>query len=281
MNNFFNNSERLFDEFIPFDVYVNNDCNLNCNSCVRFAKLFEHSEYPLDVFENDLKKISSIAPSTFLNLTGGEPLLNKNLIKYIEIASKYITRIVLSTNGILLLNKNFDSQKLFNVIRKHNVVVNYSDYYPELTEKIEKIFEENNIISINFSNYIKKLHSTDGNLYFQNNRLCENRINPKIPFFHCKEVFGALMYGKLYQCGKPLLSIEINKRFKTNFKISEDDFLDIFKIQSIEEIKNFYKRPKAFCGYCRDKARPLKHNNVTWSVHHTDLLSECVEFKQV
>ena len=70
-----------YEKKIPISVYINQNCNLNCNSCIRCAPLYDHEEYPLDIFERDLKQIYKISKNTLLTIDGGEPLLNKKLLE--------------------------------------------------------------------------------------------------------------------------------------------------------------------------------------------------------
>ena len=87
---------------IPIAVYINQNCNLNCNSCIRCAPLYDHEEYPLDIFERDLKQIYKLFKNSLLTIDGGEPLLNKNLLEYLKIGKKYCTQVEIITNGILI-----------------------------------------------------------------------------------------------------------------------------------------------------------------------------------
>ena len=68
--------------YVHLDVYINQNCNLNCKSCIRCAPLYEYAEYPLDVFERDLKRLKDIGIKFGVSLNGGEPLLNKHLFDY-------------------------------------------------------------------------------------------------------------------------------------------------------------------------------------------------------
>ena len=91
-----------YEKKIPISVYINQNCNLNCNSCIRCAPLYDYEEYELDIFERDLKQIYKISKNTLLTIDGGEPLLNKNLLEYLKIGKKYCTQVEIITNGILI-----------------------------------------------------------------------------------------------------------------------------------------------------------------------------------
>ena len=100
-------------------------------------------------------------------------------------------------------------------------------------------------------------------------------------FNNCRECAGALYFGKFFQCGKPLIAKKLNETFGTNFEIKDSDYLDIFKAHSIDDFNKFRSRSKHFCGYCKDKIRPIKQNTFEWTKKHKDLKSEFIESKTV
>lgn len=262
--------------YVHLDVYINQNCNLNCKSCIRCAPLYEYEEYPLNVFERDLKRLKDIGIKFGVSLNGGEPLLNKHLFDYLKISVKYADHTQINTNTILIPHL---SQEILNFISDNNVQFILT-FYPICNnkEKIIKYLEKNNIVYTVFNNLLTNLYSFSDKLVFQYNRLCERRCNPKYAFDNCMEAVGAIWDGKFYICGKPIISKKLNEKYGTNFEITEDDYLDIYKINSISDFTEFYKKAKHFCGYCRDKIRPVKENTFEWSNKHSaDLKIEFIE----
>jgi radical SAM protein with 4Fe4S-binding SPASM domain len=98
---------------------ITTKCNLNCNYC--YAKIY-NNEKPLELPE--IFKIIDQIPQTSINhidITGGEPLLHKDLFKIID-RIKTIKNITLSiqTNGLLLNDKNL------SFLKEREVFINIS-----------------------------------------------------------------------------------------------------------------------------------------------------------
>lgn len=265
-------------DILFFDVYINQNCNLNCNSCIRCAPLFEYKEYPLDIFERDLKRLSEMSLRMTCSINGGEPLLNKHLFDYLKLSVKYCEQTHLNTNGILI---PVLSKEVLKFISENSVQVIFTEYPVYNTEKIIKILEDNDIRYFRMTDVLKDLFSNSGKLVFQYNRLSESRCNQNYTYNNCRECGGVLYFGKFFQCGKPLIAKKLNEIYNTNFEIEDSDYLDIFKVHSIDDFNKFRLRSKHFCGYCKDKIRPIKQNTFEWTKRHKDLKSEFIESKTV
>ena len=270
--------DAIKDDFLFFDVYINQNCNLNCNSCIRCAPLYEYKEYPLNIFERDLKRLSEMSLRFCCSVNGGEPLLNKHLLDYLKISVKYSCKTQINTNGILIPTL---SKEVLKFISENFIHVIFTEYPVYNAEKIIKILEDNNILYYRMSDTIKNLFSNSGKLMFQYNRLGESRCDQNYAFNNCRECAGALYFGKFFQCGKPLIAKKLNETYSTNFKIEDSDYIDIFKVQSIDDFNKFRSRSKHFCGYCKDKIRSIKQNTFEWTKKHKDLKSEFIEFKTI
>jgi hypothetical protein len=62
-----------------------------------------------------------------------------------------------------------------------------------------------------------------------------------------------LQEGKLYACSLPPWVHYFNGHFGTNLRVSEGDYLDIYKVNTMEEILEFLGKPIDFCRYCKTK----------------------------
>jgi hypothetical protein len=60
-----------------------------------------------------------------------------------------------------------------------------------------------------------------------------------------------LKEGKLSTCCLPLLADRFNTFFEENITISENDYIDIYKAKTADEIYNFLCKPMPFCRYCK------------------------------
>ena len=92
--------------YVPYlETNLIDSCNLNCKGCTHFSVLFNQSEiYPLETFRRDVRRISQVCDIRLFRLLGGEPLLLKNLDRYITIAREYLpkTDLRIVTNGLLI-----------------------------------------------------------------------------------------------------------------------------------------------------------------------------------
>jgi hypothetical protein len=56
--------------------------------------------------------------------------------------------------------------------------------------------------------------------------------------------------GKLSTCGFPTTIHLFNNYFGKNLQVSDDDFIDIYKAENLNEILEFLNKPIPFCRYC-------------------------------
>jgi hypothetical protein len=74
--------------------------------------------------------------------------------------------------------------------------------------------------------------------------------------------------GKLSTCCLPLLIDRFNNYFGKNINVSEDDFIDIYKAESIGEIYRFLSKPMPFCRYCKIRAWEV---GIEWGVSKKEI----------
>jgi radical SAM protein with 4Fe4S-binding SPASM domain len=88
----------------PYHVVweLTNRCNLNCIHC--YAGSVESSQNELTTEEGKrlLDQIATVDDFRMIVITGGEPLIRKDIFELIEYAGRLGFRVVLSTNGTLL-----------------------------------------------------------------------------------------------------------------------------------------------------------------------------------
>ena len=60
----------------------------------------------------------------------------------------------------------------------------------------------------------------------------------------------AIFNGKLFQCGIACNVNALNEKYHTDFKVTEDCYLEVSKITSKEELYKFLLKPTSFCRYC-------------------------------
>lgn len=99
---------------LTLHLEVTDSCNLRCKHC--FAGKLPRHETPLSLCELDRLFSSMATMGAFrLGLTGGEPLLRKDLFEIIDLAIGYGLSPCLTTNGLLLterITKEFGKREL-------------------------------------------------------------------------------------------------------------------------------------------------------------------------
>ena len=82
-------------------IEITNKCNLNCSFCSKVLK--PKRDMTLEEFDNILSKIKDYTDYIYLHVKG-EPLLHKDIIKYINKANEYNLKVNLTTNGTIFSN---------------------------------------------------------------------------------------------------------------------------------------------------------------------------------
>lgn len=135
-------------------VALTQRCNLNCIYCHHEGECSQSDNGKNEIKKEeieDLLKVSKELGIRKVRFTGGEPLLRKDIVEIIEIASKYMDDISMSTNGVLLSDTISDLKKAG--ISRINVTLNTlnEEIYKSITGKsklqevlagIEKTYEE-------------------------------------------------------------------------------------------------------------------------------------------
>ncbi|MGG7176468.1 radical SAM/SPASM domain-containing protein [Clostridium paraputrificum] len=98
-------------------IEVTNVCNLSCSFCplTKREKMF----LTPDKFEHVLKEIKPYTEYIYLHLMG-EPLLNPNLEKFLDLAYEYGFKVNLTTNGTLIM-KNKEILIKAKALRQINI----------------------------------------------------------------------------------------------------------------------------------------------------------------
>ena len=96
--------------------------------------------------------------------------------------------------------------------------------------------------------------------------LDEKGLNRPIEnFMRCPRANACVFikHGKMFNCATMATIDHFNNYFGTDFKLSKDDGIDIYKVKDIDEILSFLATPKPFCRYCNIDNRKY---GVRWKV---------------
>jgi organic radical activating enzyme len=170
-----------------FTIFVSLRCNNKCKHCLYGCNPYSGEDMPLGIFMKaiEIAKTNKIAK---INLFGGEPFMNRNILKMIEMCIDNNFPVIIATNGYWLSKSaNYDSfrkltQKVVNkilfsigndeyhrVFYDPNEVIsrlkndNYSVTAPECNDEMLIITEHNkDIIDIGMAKNNKTTCCADG-----------------------------------------------------------------------------------------------------------------------
>ena len=225
-------------------------CNLNCAYCNHYSPIAPKYELPVEIFTKDIKKLHKLTNGSVseIVLVGGEPLLHKDIVKFIKVLANYFpdTQKAITTNGLLLKDMNEDFWKACRQYKVRIKCTLYSLYKDCPTrEDIRKLKEKHNV-KISASKHAK-FNFNKTNLTQNPKKGSENNCKNCTMNIKCAQ----LDQGLLYPC-----CVMSNIRFFNNhFKdyaipIKEGDYLNIHKISSVSEINEYFAKDKEFCKYC-------------------------------
>lgn len=252
------------------EVHLTEHCNLNCQSCTHFSPLATPEFTDIKVFESDIKRISELTNGdlNIISLMGGEPLLHPQCSKFLEITRKYLpkTKIKLVTNGILLLKQ---SEEFWESMKKFNITLSPTKYPIDIDwSRIKEIAEKYGVF-LQFYNCENVLKTS-----YKIPLVEDGSMNATTSFSNCWIANNCtfLKNGKIYGCVFPATISHFNKYFNKNIPVHENDGIDIYKVNNIDEILNFLSKPMPFCSYCKMKFKleqtewcPSKKEIKEWS----------------
>jgi len=257
-------------------VHIVDHCNLRCKGCDHFACIADENFIPYETVHRDIERLSEIFHGDYIisiAVMGGEPLLHPELKKILQDVRKYFphTTIRLTTNGILLLKQD---NEFWEICRDNDVTIVNTKYPISLDfEAMQRKAKEENVKFMFFEgsggDYVK--HSFKKIINMKGNS------NPADSFSKChiSNYGNMLLDGKFYTCPFSALSYRIfNKKFGRDLRMTEDDYIDIYKTENKEEFFKFAARPKFYCRYCEGLSPEFP-----WSRSRQDI-SEWVEMER-
>ena len=237
---------RKYQKSLKLEVHLADHCNLNCKGCDHFSPISEMSFLDVEQYEKDIKRIGMIAGDYLehLFLLGGEPLLNREIVRILEISRRYLScPIYIVTNGILLP----EMPPLFwETCRQHNVILSITEYPLSIDYKtIQKTGELYGVSVQIFKDpagkkqlYHLPIDLTGSQDYVENYLRC---WRPKYPI---------LKDGRIYPCVIPANIHHFNRYYGKELSVVESDSVDIYSVSDIEELLYKLSIPIKFCRYC-------------------------------
>jgi MoaA/NifB/PqqE/SkfB family radical SAM enzyme len=221
-----------------------------------------------EAFEKDMRRMSVLAGGGgvgSIRLMGGEPLLHPQLLDFLSITKKLFpkTTLIIVTNGILLQNKD---DKFWRVLKETEVIISLTRYPIKINlKKIDSMACKFGV-RINYGGL-----GAGVKVMFHYPLDLSGSQNAAYSYLRCGAGNGMcakLENGKFFTCGVPSKIYLFNQYFNQNLEITEKDYVDIYKINSMDELLDQIARPIPFCRYCDVSART--YNN-KWAVSKRDI----------
>ncbi len=231
-----------------FEVQVVEHCNLNCVGCTHFSSIAEEGFIDLNVYERDIKRMAELFGSDYpfvVRLMGGEPLLHPEIEKVFSITRRVLPKadVWVVTNGILLPSRPVS---FWQSCRENGVKIYISKYPVNINyAAIDKKVSEYGLTLVDFRE--------EKTVEFHHNVLdLQGRCNPGHSFKKCSLANSChnLCRGKLYTCSVAAHIHHFKDYFGLDIELSEQNGVDIFKVQSSREIVDAMNKPIPLCRYC-------------------------------
>lgn len=231
-------------------THVVDHCNLNCVRCTHFSPLADDSFY-LDKaqFERDIIQLSKLTGGDVeeYQLAGGEPLLHPECHVFPYIIRKWLpnTKIIIITNGTLFdrVGEEFYESCQINQVQLwvtvYPIEKDYSKIADQLTEKGIDFVMGN---SGNTDDEPKEMwgvaYRLAGDLDGQRN------------FEECFGRCVMIRNGRIYLCTQGAYSDLFNRYFHKELPGPEVNGVDLYEVDSLEELTSRLARKIPFCDYC-------------------------------
>lgn len=241
---------------VPFINYLEmnvvDHCNLNCKGCAHFSNVCDKNCVDLEQYKSDLKIISKKFNVYYFRILGGEPLLHPKLKQLLEITRELLvnTRIVIVTNGLLIPKLSKD---ILQMIANNDIMISISLYKPTFEKlddilKILKNYDIKFLINDDYFRPISPIEKFQTSLSLEKKSI-ENNSDKVCTGRFCR----FLRDGKISKCYYPLLIEILNKKYGTNFELSEIDYVELATIKNGWDVIEQLNNRIPFCDYCREE----------------------------
>ena len=226
-------------------VHLTDHCNLNCRGCTHFSNIAKPHFADPEQFEKEFALLEGIFSGiTEIYLLGGEPLLHKEVTKFLGIARRHFpaSRINLMSNGVLVTRMDDEFWRAMH----DNDIWLVCDLYPIglPVPEIEALAEKWGV----------KLEWTDPRAEFFKLPIdLTGSQDPTYAFQHCGGTNNCVILRdfKLYPCAYAAYSDILMRRFGLEgLEPGEEDSIAIDGSHTPYEIFDFLCRPVPWCRFC-------------------------------
>ncbi|MBP5198422.1 MAG: radical SAM protein, partial [Lachnospiraceae bacterium] len=231
------------DSYLSYlEYHVADHCNLNCKYCTHYSPLVEKPVFTdFDKFKKDINQLKKyIKDIGVIRILGGEPLLNPELPRFIELSREvYRGSLITVVTNAMLLDRISDELK--DAMRKNKAFFHIS-FYPPLEKKIGEIKKMLVDEKIPFT-------ITDMIPEFNKTQTIKPNGNPDF-FYECFQAGCTCLHdGKLAPCYAPFTTKYFNEKYGKS--LPTDEGIDLYSDElTVEKIKLGLLVPMARCSFC-------------------------------
>ena len=258
-------------------------CNLACFSCDAASPIAEKRFTDADRVISDFNRLRQIVGENVvehISLGGGEPLLHPEFLHIAETVRGIFPdcpEINFYTNGLLLGEQ---SEGFYKRLAASDITVMWTKYpinYKDETVVYEKA--KKHFVDLRLSPDMVYSPKRSGHISFD-----ERGKQKKWDYLYClyHNFRAQLADGMLYTCPLMTTAETVARKFEASFLISDDACIDLYKVNSTEEILEFLRKRPNFCDYCAVRHRhmerewkPSRRERNEWIFDETEAADEC------
>lgn len=233
----------LSDSYLSYlEYHVADHCNLNCKYCTHYSPLVKDAKFTNYYdFEQDLNRLKNyIDDIGVIRILGGEPLLNPELPRFIELTRQLYPMSVITvvSNGMVI---DRISDELVDTMNR-NMAFFHISYYPPLEDRMDSIkrFLVEKKIPFTASPKMDKFLKTQKLTASDNTDF----------FYNCFQATCTCIYeGKIAPCFAPFTTKYFNDAFDK--ELPEGEGIDLYDEENTtESVKLKLLFPLERCRYC-------------------------------
>ncbi len=252
-------------KYLPYlEFHIADQCNLNCKACEHYAGLVKSPHYPdFEQFFHDMQRLHELIDDIgVIRILGGEPLLNREINKFVKLSRDFYPKadLVVVTNGILLKSM---PEEFFETLRNAYARISISAY-PPMRDNLEDLYH-----------FLLGKRITFGISHMYDEFTIKQTLNrhdrAQEVFLNCFQAHCHNLYeGKIAACFLPFTTKYFNAYFGK--ELPEDGAIDLYDTSLTTEILHMKLLiPFERCKYCK---APV---TVKWQQIHTpSILSDWV-----
>lgn len=260
--------DQIKNQKLGVEVYLTKTCNLKCRGCLRYCPIAENDFYSTNDLFDDLKLLKSKnIPIMYLTMSGGECLMHPDLVKILYKTRELFPDIYI---GIFTNLKRFEkiADTLIPALKETKTEIIYTQYKSVDTTKALALCSANGIKC----NNLNSVNSISPKVV-ESFEVAPLTIKPELSPIkneikyqkRCFNTCPCLWKGKIWLCGKCAFADTVNKKYGTNFEISQKDYITIEDL-TLEKYFKFISKSIPFCKYCYN----VQATSIEWSTNQTE-----------